>query len=651
MTGLSQPVRVVRDRWGIAHITAANEHDLFFAQGFVQAQDRLFQIDLWRRSVQGRLSQVLGPNFIDRDAMTRRVQYHGDLDAEWASYGPDARAIAEAFVTGINAWVVRARAELPDEFRLAGFRPELWTPDDLLNRTDAFLASGDASMEAFRGELAGVAGDQRAAALLPGDRPRDLPKDIDLQQVGQVLEDALRRVGTTPFFSGFAAPFAASNAWALAASRSATGAPMLASDPHRPLTNPSLRYLIHLRAPGWNVIGATSPWLPGIAIGHNARVAWGMAAAADNTQDIFVEPAGAVVARAKDPIVVKGEAKPVAFEREYTRNGVVIASDRQRKLVFTLRWRGFEAGNAAELGALRLDRASSVVELRDAIAGWKMPPAEFVYADAAGIGSAAPFVVAANANPARIGRLKELLGGDRKFTIEDVKAQQHDVTAWNAQQLVPRLADVRSTDPQVEQVRQHLLTWDRRVTAESEPAARYMAFERALWRMIAETRVPAAILDDYLGHTQFSVDDAMRAGNAMLLAALAAASDAGSSSSIASAPAFRSGVTFKHPLALTQAARGRFNVGPFLIGGYADTVLSMTSRSNVDVGPSFRQILDLGDWDRSVATNAPGQSEWPASPHFSDLATLWAAKEYFPLAFSDDAIQQNAESTFTLRPR
>ncbi len=651
VTGLSQPVRVVRDRWGIAHITAANEHDLFFAQGFVQAQDRLFQIDLWRRSVQGRLSQVLGPNFIDRDAMTRRVQYHGDLDAEWASYGPDARAIAEAFVTGINAWVVRARAELPDEFRLAGFRPELWTPDDLLNRTDAFLASGDASMEAFRGELAGVAGDQRAAALLPGDRPRDLPKDIDLQQVGQVLEDALRRVGTTPFFSGFAAPFAASNAWALAASRSATGAPMLASDPHRPLTNPSLRYLIHLRAPGWNVIGATSPWLPGIAIGHNARVAWGMAAAADNTQDIFVEPAGAVVARAKDPIVVKGEAKPVAFEREYTRNGVVIASDRQRKLVFTLRWRGFEAGNAAELGALRLDRASSVVELRDAIAGWKMPPAEFVYADAAGIGSAAPFVVAANANPARIGRLKELLGGDRKFTIEDVKAQQHDVTAWNAQQLVPRLADVRSTDPQVEQVRQHLLTWDRRVTAESEPAARYMAFERALWRMIAETRVPAAILDDYLGHTQFSVDDAMRAGNAMLLAALAAASDAGSSSSIASAPAFRSGVTFKHPLALTQAARGRFNVGPFLIGGYADTVLSMTSRSNVDVGPSFRQILDLGDWDRSVATNAPGQSEWPASPHFSDLATLWAAKEYFPLAFSDDAIQQNAESTFTLRPR
>src|SRR5436853_325779 len=105
VSGLSQPVRIVRDRWGVPHITAQNEHDLFFAQGFVQAQDRLFQMDLWRRSVQGRLSQVLGPNYIDRDAMTRRVQYHGDAAVEWASYGRGVKTIAEAFVSGINAWV------------------------------------------------------------------------------------------------------------------------------------------------------------------------------------------------------------------------------------------------------------------------------------------------------------------------------------------------------------------------------------------------------------------------------------------------------------------------------------------------------------------------------------------------------------------
>src|SRR5262245_46945498 len=101
VSGLLQPVRIVRDRWGIPHITAQNEHDLFFAQGLVQAQDRLFQIDLWRRSVQGRLSQVLGPNYVNRDVMTRRIQYRGDMAAEWASYGDDVHAIAEAFVSGI----------------------------------------------------------------------------------------------------------------------------------------------------------------------------------------------------------------------------------------------------------------------------------------------------------------------------------------------------------------------------------------------------------------------------------------------------------------------------------------------------------------------------------------------------------------------
>src|SRR5216117_2680148 len=127
VAGLAQPVRVIRDRFGIPHITAQSEHDLFFAQGFVQAQDRLFQMDLWRRSSQGRLAEVLGPNFIERDAMTRRMQYAGDLDTEWASYGPDARAIATAFVRGVNAWVALERERPPEEFTLAGWTPEFWS--------------------------------------------------------------------------------------------------------------------------------------------------------------------------------------------------------------------------------------------------------------------------------------------------------------------------------------------------------------------------------------------------------------------------------------------------------------------------------------------------------------------------------------------
>src|SRR5205807_690738 len=111
---------------------------------------RLFQMDQWRRSVQGRLSEVLGGNFFERDAMTRRFQFRGDMAVEWASYGPDAIAIATAFTRGINAWVTLARDRLPEEFALAGWGPEFWRPEDLLNRTDAFVASGNALEDVFR---------------------------------------------------------------------------------------------------------------------------------------------------------------------------------------------------------------------------------------------------------------------------------------------------------------------------------------------------------------------------------------------------------------------------------------------------------------------------------------------------------------------
>ncbi len=158
---------MVRDASGIPHISAGTTDDLFFAQGFVQAQDRLFQMDLWKRSTQGRLSEVLGANFIQRDSMTRRIQFRGDLDREWDSYGPDTRRIAVAFTNGINAWVRMARQDLPEEFALAGWAPEFWRPEDLLNRTDAFLASGNALDELFRARLVAALGAQRVDQLLP----------------------------------------------------------------------------------------------------------------------------------------------------------------------------------------------------------------------------------------------------------------------------------------------------------------------------------------------------------------------------------------------------------------------------------------------------------------------------------------------------
>jgi penicillin amidase len=128
LSGIGEPVRVVRDRWGVPHIYARNEHDLFFAQGFVQAQDRLFQVDLWRRSVHGRLSEVLGLNFVERDAATRRIRTRGRR-GDWASYGPGVKAIAgRSSPASTRGWT--KRVHVPEEFTLAGWLPEQWSAED-----------------------------------------------------------------------------------------------------------------------------------------------------------------------------------------------------------------------------------------------------------------------------------------------------------------------------------------------------------------------------------------------------------------------------------------------------------------------------------------------------------------------------------------
>jgi penicillin G amidase len=518
VVGLSAPVRVVRDRWGVPHIHAENADDLFAAQGFVQAEDRLFQMDLWRRASQGRLAEVLGGNFIERDAMTRRIQYRGDVAAEWASYGPDARRIAEAFVRGINAWVWRARERPPEPFVLAGWRPDFWSAADLLNRTDAFLESGDALDEVRR---------------------RDLPDAVG---------DALRRIGTPPFLLGLAAPIgtAASDAGAAAAApagpaarapssggrASATRERVEFADDRAQFDHPSRSYLVHLRAPGWNVIGITAPWLPGVAVGHNERVAWAMAPLDADTQDIDVVPMGGPRLRVVEEMLrVKGRAEALIVRTELTDRGVVVASDRDVGRLFTLRWSGLEPGAAAGLGALGLDRAGSARNARAAIERWRMPPRRIAYADATGA-----------------------------IGIQDAA-------------LVPRRRGA---------------AWDGWLPLDAlphgeDPAAGVVFADRP-----AHTAEPSA------------------------------------------------GALFAHVLAVSDAARRRFNVGPL-------------PRPAENDSPT-RAVFDLHDWDRSRAVAAPGQSEARDSPHYADLAAEWSAGRLVPLAFSDAAVDANRETTLTLVP-
>jgi penicillin amidase len=267
-------------------------------------------------------------------------------------------------------------------------------------------------------------------------------------------------------------------------------------------------------------------------------------------------------------------------------------------------------------------------------------------------------IVSANGNAARLGRIQEVLDRAGPVSLDVMKGLQQDTVAWNAHRLVPLLELLRSDRPDVEAARVRLLQWDRQMNADSGEALLYAAWERELQRQLAARVAPNAL-----------VESLARRLSPQLLPALTTASGAGfgrlasserdqllleglaeAVTALARTPGVKREIIFAHPLGITPATAPRYNVGPFPLPGHPDTVFATAADRHRAVGPSFRMIADLSNWDLSLATNAPGQSGAPSSRHYRDLALLWTAGEYFPLAFSDGAIAANAESQLTLIP-
>lgn len=395
LEGLSKPVRVLRDSWGVAHIFAETVEDLFFAQGFVAAQDRLWQMEIWRRTGEGKLAEILGPSALERDKFARLMRYRGDMEAEWKSYAPDARRIIESFVRGVNAFIETHRGRWPIEFQLTGTQPEQWTPEVCLTRMAGYVMTRNASSEVLRAELVYHVGADRAAELLETDPPKrlEIPAGLDLRDIDhRILSGASAASAPASFRSD-----EGSNNWVVGGALTATGKPILANDPHRSIALPSLRYMVHLVAPGWNVIGAGEPALPGVAVGHNERIGFGLTIFGIDQQDLYVEethPEDPVQYRyqgrwekmtiEKEKIKVKGKAEPVEVELHFTRHGPVIYEDRGRHRAYALRWVGGESGSAGYLASLSLDRARNWPEFLAAAERWKAPAENIVYADVDG---------------------------------------------------------------------------------------------------------------------------------------------------------------------------------------------------------------------------------------------------------------------------
>jgi len=393
LPGLKQPVDVLRDRWGVAHIYARNQHDLFFAQGFVASQDRLFQMELWKRSGQGRLAEILGPSALLRDVNARLLRYRGDMKAEYESYSPDTKEILEAFTDGINAYIASRANHLPIEFQIAGFAPEPWKPEDCLNRMAAFAMTGNSWSELAHAQAVAALGAATASPLFDLDPAVSLAPapGIDFAGLSPKLLHDLVGSDTRIAFPNY---LLESNNWTVAGTLTESGMPLLANDPHRVIAEPSLRYMVHLVAPGWNVIGAGEPGLPGVALGHNEHIAWGFTIFGLDQQDLYLEelnpsnPNEYKTDRGWENMRIEKESfgirgGPAAMiDLKFTRHGPVLWSDGKRALA--LRWVGAEPGTAGYLGSLAVDRAQNWQEFEAAMPRWKVPSENIVYADTAG---------------------------------------------------------------------------------------------------------------------------------------------------------------------------------------------------------------------------------------------------------------------------
>jgi penicillin amidase len=759
VAGLEQPAEIVLDRWGIPHIRAATRHDVFFVQGFNAARDRLWQLDTWRKRGLGRLAADYGPGFLTQDRAARLFLYRGDMAAEYAAYGiADAEAVLHAFTDGINAWIALTERQpglLAREFIAMGTRPERFAAADVL-RIRSIARVRNVASEVARARVMARAGAraERARCALEPDWTPIVPAGLPPAIPPEVLD--VYRLGTADFDASpdrLAAPLAeawrwsrvtdlgdvyaeGSNNWAVAASRTASGRPILASDPHRAHALPGLRYIVHLSGPGIDVIGAAEPATPGLHIGHNDRAAFALTIFPIDQEDLYVyetHPDDPTLYRygegwermrsVTETVAVKGEADQEIALR-FTRHGPVLYEDAAARLAYALRSVWTEPGAAPYMASLGYLDATTPAAYASALVHWVSPSTNHVFADVDGAiawfaAGAAPvrvgwdgllpvpghgryewrgfvpfsqlpkmlnpakgFVATANemnlpdtwnwqdwpvgfewAEHSRSQRIHEVLRAQPGHTLEDSLALQTDVLSIPARRLAALLHTLPATGD-LALGRDLLLGWDRRLAAGSAGAALH-----EVWWM---KHLKPALLDHLAGGDPVVREllapgdvetllgllerpDELLPDRDALLARTLQAAVADCRARLGEPADWAWGRLhqgyFAHPLG--RAAPGLPDVGPLPKGGSGSCVMNAGYRLSdfrVITGASFRMVVDVGAWDNSRCINAPGQSGDPASPHYADLAPLWAKGEYVPMLYTREAVDAAAEHVFRLKP-
>jgi penicillin amidase len=765
--GLGAPVEVVRDRWGVPHLYAQTSADLFFAQGYVHAQDRLWQMELNRRVGWGRLSEAFGAVAYETDRLLRVLGFGRAARAAWDATDADTRATLEAYARGVNAFIDDNRGRWGLEFTLLGLTPERWTPADSIVWTKmmAWGLSTNWDTELLNAAFIGRVGVEKAAQL-HGDYPTGNPIVVPGSTLFPVVERVLGDLHAAKAWLPITAPVGMSNNWVVDGTKSVTGRPLLSNDPHLSLQMPSIWYENHLSSREEHVTGVSLPGVPGVIIGHNEHLAWGLTAGLPDTQDLYIEKfdsknplkyefrgqlEDATVVR--EEIRVKGQAART-IEVVITRHGPIIdALPLTGGAKLALRWTGHDVGQAAR-GILSMSRACTVDEFVAALADWDGPSMNVVYAHTDGTigyhftgkipirqkgfgvtpvpgwtgehewigfiphaelpqsrnpethylasannlvtGKEYPhFLGAQQSNGFRARRITELLTAKEKLSAEDyarMHVDQYCAPAKPFCELMVALTDEILAAPELAEVRAiasaalaELKRWDHVLGADSVPGAIYHLTQHFAMRRVFEPwlgdlteafcgvghhPVIAPVAVGFLDRSflflqkilvENDADWLKQQSRAKVLAA--ALADAIRWLRQAVGPELRDWkwgavhpARFNHPLGAKKPLDRLFNRGPYPYGGDINTVWQASFVPKLPYEPaggftaSWRQIMDLSDWDASRAVHTTGQSGHPASPHYDDMIPMWLKGEYHPLLWKRERVEAHAAHRLTLVP-
>ncbi len=671
---LRAPVSILRDDRGVPHIVARNEHDLFFAQGYVEGSDRLFQMDLLRRFVKGELAEVFGNAALASDEKERAVPVRAMVDAQWRGLDVRSKSILGAFSDGVNAAI--DREPLPVEFRILAYRPSPWSPEDslavsmatVLDLTDDWNDVAPRDSAYRRGGLRALESEYPLT-----DPCYDAPVTAGLAGIGPGAPCNLR-AGVVREMAAAGVPVG-SNEWAAGAHRSVTGHALLANDPHLRLRMPGVWYLADLHAPGLHVAGATFPGAPGIVLGHNERIAWGATDGTVASLSVFAPPA------ALDPKDWQSETFRVRFHRSLvtqryyrgpTEFGVTTTGGR----FVLVRWNAYEHPASPGKAFLDLDRAGSIEAATAALAAFPGPTNNFVIADSTGRAAYAlageipndpvwarwfhpaadlgkrfgsvPFarlpkvlpsrdavVWTANnktyargyplrlspqfAPPYRAYRIAQLLRARARYDVTYFAQMQMDVLSLPERELAHEIAPAVGTlDPAAGNA---LATWNGEMTGASTTATlaqvlRTQVTGKQKRRMPVELAIarhsPAAL-------------------HVVVPPALEPWSTAGA-------------VTPQHAL----SSLGIDFLDGTRLPGFGD---EYTLHVQYDgYSQSFRAVWDVGNWDAGGITLPQGESGEPGSGHYTDQAGAWVQGRLWPLPFSDAAVARTTVDRMTLTP-